>query len=205
MPWDWHKIDHFELCYFALQKIEAILPPGLNSLDLLHRADGKRELLKAIYDSLLEMKLAYALEPPSSSQLVQKVRKADEILKSDRRGTCLDLAVLFCSVCLHYDLLPILIRMKGHALVAISRNHTAHDWPHRPEKRLFENVMIEGDENFQKLIDLLKTEAYLAIECTGFAHSQNLSSQGSLPECTGRELNGTMTFARAEKAGLEQL
>ena len=74
----------------------------------------------AIYDALKERDIRYALEEYHPSQALQTIRTPPEILIAPREGTCLDLAALYCGLCLANELLPILILIEGHALAAVS-------------------------------------------------------------------------------------
>lgn len=204
MPWDWLKEDAFRLSDYARQEVGDILPLGVSDFDLLQQEDGNRKLLEAIYEALLGWKVQYALEPPAASVRFQKIRTQEEILKPNGKGTCLDLAVLFCSVCLKYNLLPVLIKLEGHALVAVSLNNTMHDWRHRREKLLFDGVLVQGEQQARKLIELVEQRAYLAVDCTGFARSQTLGNIGDTPECVGRRADGTLAFDAAVTAGEQQ-
>ncbi len=67
----------------------------------------------AIYAALQAENIAYTL-PPASYESAQRVRLPDNILAL-KSGTCLDLAVLFCS-CLEYvGINPLIIVVDGHA------------------------------------------------------------------------------------------
>ena len=60
-------------------------------------------------------------------------------IKIEKHGTCLDLATLFCGVCLANQLLPMLIMTKGHAFAAVSLTHGAKQWDdYRKEYAFFE-------------------------------------------------------------------
>jgi hypothetical protein len=51
---------------------------------------------------------------------------------------------------------------------------------------------------------LIDEEAYIAIECTGFAHTQSFKNS-SQPEAKRRKSDGTLSFDNALSAGREQL
>lgn len=206
MPLKWSKIDYLGLAYYVTREARKVLSPNLNILDLLQEEDGKSKIAEIIYDTLLAKKVQYALEPRATARdkASQEIRTPSEILESLREGTCLDLALLFCGVCLGCELIPVLIMLDGHALVAVSRNHGLREWDRRgkDEDSLFKNALVTQDKADQ-LRELLESEAYLAIECTGAACSRTLD--GETPECVGRGPEGTFTFARAVEAGRQQL
>ena len=69
----------------------------------------------AVYAALQAENIAY-IPPPASYETAQRVRLPDNVL-SLKNGTCLDLAVLYCS-CLEYiGLNPLIIVTEGHAFI----------------------------------------------------------------------------------------
>jgi hypothetical protein len=115
----------------------------------------------------------------------------DEILVSKSQGTCLDLAVLFCGMCLRYELIPLLIVSGNHAWVAVSLTHWLHECKasDREGKKLFKDGLLTDKEKVAELCNLVEDEeAYIAIECTGF-------TQGSFSK----------SFDEAEQEGLKRL
>ena len=115
----------------------------------------------------------------------------DEILVSKSQGTCLDLAVLFCGICLRYELIPLLIVSGNHAWVAVSLTHWLHECKasDREGKKLFKDGLLTDKDKVAELCNLVEDEeAYIAIECTGF-------TQGSFSK----------SFDEAEREGLKRL
>ena len=80
---------------------------------------SRRQLVQAIYDTLLGCGINYVLEP-YSEEPEQEIRPPDAILKSLKQGTCLDLALLFCGLCEANELIPVMVMLDGHALAAVS-------------------------------------------------------------------------------------
>ena len=77
----------------------------------------------------------------------QFIRKPNEILSGNKEGTCLDLALLFCGLCLGHKLLPIFVLLENHALVAISLRFTTseRDSSKRPKKhKNIQKYSIDG-------------------------------------------------------------
>ena len=201
----WSKIDNLGLAYHVTREARKVLSPDLNVLDLLQQENGKREIVKVIYNTLLERRVQYALEPRATAKPkpTQEIREPYEILESLREGTCLDLALLVSGVCLACELIPILIVLDGHALVAVSLNHGMYEWDRRGrnEDSLFKNALVTEDKA-EQFLHLVEDGAYLPLECTGAAFSYSLS--GETPECVGRGPDGTLTFERAVEAGRQQ-
>jgi hypothetical protein len=99
------------------------LPPAINRLDLLHQ-EGVEALLRELYTLLRDQRITCDVEPPAPAMAArQPIRTIDTIL-SEKRGTCLDLSLLFCAVCLAHDLAPLLIVLEGHAFVAVATGRT---------------------------------------------------------------------------------
>ena len=202
MAWKWSKVDPFELTRYVSPEARKELALHINIHNMLRQDDGKYEIVKLIYDALLEKEIQYAKSRYDPSKAVQHVRTPSEILKHYNEGTCLDLAVLFCGLCLGCDLLPILVVLEGHALVAVSRNYGLREWnayKRQEYAKLFKNVMLTDMDEMRELIE---SGAYLAIECTGFAQCSSFPDM--IPEGSGRQTNGTLSFERAVEAGAEQ-
>jgi formylglycine-generating enzyme required for sulfatase activity len=202
MEWEWSKYNREGLASFVTDKAVEFLRLSENRVDLT-QSRGRRQLLEVIYNTLVEQKIRYAPEKYHPSAAKQRIRTPAEILKAPGEGTCLDLATLFCGLCLGNDLLPMLIVLEGHALVAVSLNHGLRKWNDdysREKWELFSHRPFEDSEQLKRLID---DEAYLAIECTGFAYSKSLPE--SVPEGLGRTEERILPFERAVAAGREQL
>lgn len=202
MAWKWSKVDPFELTHYVSAEARKELSLRININDMLQQEGGRSEIIKIIYDSLLEKEVQYALNMYDPSKAVQHVRTSSEILRYYQEGTCLDLAILFCGLCLGCELLPLLVVFEGHALVAVSLNYGLRDWnayKRKEYEKLFKNVMLTDVDEIRKLV---KSGEYLAIECTGFAQCSSFPEM--TPEAGGRRANGTLSFERAVEAGKEQ-
>ena len=200
MKWEWSKYNREGLASFVTDKAFEFLRLPESRVDLT-QSRGRRPLLEVIYNTLVEQKIQYAPEKYYPSAAKQRIRTPAEILNAPGEGTCLDLAILLCGLCLGNDLLPVLIVLEGHALAAVSLNHGLREWDdYREKKELFSHRPLEDSEELKRLID---DEAYLAIECTGFAYSKSLPE--SVPEGVGRTEEGILPFERAVAAGRGQL
>lgn len=206
MEWKWPTADEKYLANFITDNTVNLLNKLPEShFDLVQNPEGRRKLVEVIYQTLIQKKIYYAWEKYHPDDAIQRIRKPNEILSSPGEGTCLDLALLFCGVCLGYDLLPLIIIIKHHALVAVSLNHRCGEWNgHGRERKYFNKQdLFAGQDNLETLQNLIAYGAYIAIECTGFASSKTL--RGSQPEEIERTEEGFLTFERAIEAGSEQL
>jgi len=121
--------------------------------DLLQQPDGCRQLVQAIYEALAAKQIQYAPEKYHPSEAIQLIRTPLEILEAPREGTCLDLAVLFCGLCLGYDLLPWLVVIEGHALTAVSLTHGLREWNvlNRREHAWFEKDLLTDSDTITRI------------------------------------------------------
>ncbi|MEI2579856.1 hypothetical protein [Scytonema sp. PRP1] len=211
--YEWTKVEEKFLVRFVNKKVIELLPKlPENPFDLVQKKKDRRKLIEMIYECLVAKKIRYSYEDYHPNTTKQLIRSPSQILSSPGLGTCLDLALLFCGLCLGYDLLPMLIIIDGHALAAVSLNHNCQNdgWnnPGRRELQLFrkengEPDLLTGEEKLQELQQLIDDEAYIAIECTGLAHTDSFVNSEE-PEAKGRK-NGFLDFNRALDAGSEQL
>ncbi|MBR2282866.1 MAG: DUF3320 domain-containing protein [Ruminococcus sp.] len=72
-----------------------------------------RQQMGAIYAALQAENIAYTV-PPASFETAQRIRTPDSVLEY-KAGTCLDLAVLYCSCLEAAGLNPLLFVISGHA------------------------------------------------------------------------------------------
>jgi hypothetical protein len=199
----WSRVDDRGLARFVTPQASHWLALPISRFDLASHLDRQRIVAKAIYDTLKERDIRYALEQYHPSQALQTIRTPPEILIAPKEGTCLDLAALFCGLCLANELLPILIVIEGHAQAAVSLTHGVREWNrYRPGRQLFATRPLT---DAQPLRDLIDDESFLAVECTGFAHSDQLGQKiGDEPEAQHRT-GGVLTFEDAVQAGRQQL
>jgi len=202
MTWEWPKINERDLARYVIEQSVKWLPLRENRLDLVNHPEGRKLLATAIYRALTEKGIRYDSEQYDPSDYIQPIRTPPEIFESPKVGTCLDLAALFCGLCLGNDLLPLLVVIQGHAFVAVSLNWGKGKWDDlgREEKNHFDKALLTDVAKLREWID---SGAYVAIECTGFAQSTSLPK--TVPEGVGRMGNGLLPFDRAVAAGREQL
>ncbi len=206
--WKWSKANEISLAQFVNEKaFELLLKLPVNRFDLINTPEDRKELIKAIYQTLLSLDIRYAHEKYHPEEETQLIRTPSEILSKPGEGTCLDLALVFCSICFGCDLLPLLIVIEGHALAAVSLNYKRSGWnkAFEAERNLFNTPeLFTGEDKVVQLQELIDNDAYIAIECTGFAHAESLSILEQ-PEAKQRQQDGTLTFDRAVKVGEQQL
>jgi hypothetical protein len=205
MSWEpWSRVDDQGLARYVTPEATRWLTLDISRFDTSGQPDERRLLVEAIYNALLKKNIRYAFEEYHPAESLQPIRPPAAILDAPREGTCLDLAALFCGLCLGNELLPILIVLEGHALVAVSLTHGLREWnSYRPARALFETGPLTDPAPLREWID---EGSYIAVECTGFAHSEVLGQiQGEPPpECIQR-VDGVLSFERAIAAGREQL
>ncbi len=208
--WLWSKRDDKGVARFVIDNATEWLTsprPPVNWNDM-HRTVQDRELLvKALYETLLKYEIRYTPEKYQPDQAQQVVRRPDQILERPGEGTCLDLSLLFCGVCIGCELIPWLVRVKGHAFVMVSLAHRLRDWRHlsRPEwKRFLDEPLkdlTKDKEGTKEMMGWIDDGRYVAVECTGFARGKEM---GTGPEAENRDPDGMLTFDDARKAGRAQ-
>jgi hypothetical protein len=127
MEWKWSQYEPPRLASFVTDQAVGYLRLPESRVDLA-QSRGRRPLIEVIYNTLVEQKIQYAPEKYYPSAAKQRIRTPAEILNAPGEGTCLDLAILLCGLCLGNDLLPVLIVLEGHALAAVSLNHGRREW-----------------------------------------------------------------------------
>lgn len=82
-----------------------------------------------------DLGLAYVNPPPTYTAAAQRVRSPSAVLE-ERRGTCIDLALLLAACWERIGLRPVLLLLKGHALPGYWRSERAWDAFRRGEHTL---------------------------------------------------------------------
>lgn len=154
------------------RETDALLAPWIRHWPNLVTAlveGGPDSVASHLYEMLSWMGLHYAVEPSGGDRHSQLVRSPAQVVATDHRGTCLDLALLFAS-CLEANRVhPIVVILEGHALVAFWK-HSSLDQP--PP---FGRYVDSSDEAEPAIIAadtlcvLLAREEIVPVECTGFA------------------------------------
>lgn len=118
MSWDWLKDNEMNVAKFATDDALKLFDLNVSAFDL-RRENKIEDLLKAIYDTLVLQQIKYEEPKPNSSEAYQSIRTPVEVLKQPKNGTCIDLALLFCGLCLGCGLLPKIVMLVGHSLVVV--------------------------------------------------------------------------------------
>ncbi|HJW12277.1 MAG TPA: hypothetical protein VJ598_10845, partial [Albitalea sp.] len=192
-----------ELARYVIDEAAQTLPLDLDRQAALRSRDGLIALARALYEALARSDIRYALERFEADARVQHVRPPEAILGGAGEGTCLDLVLLYAGLALGKDLLPLVVVLEGHALVAVSlayTRYTASDMGRGQEGGWVDSGLLSDDGS--TLRDLIDKGQYLAIECTGFAASSALPAD--VPEGAGR-IDGRLGFEAAVAAGRAQL
>ena len=129
--------------------------------------------VQSIYKALHHWGIAYQ-NPPAGGIFTQRIRMPEEVLK-DKKGTCLDLAMLFCSCLEEVGFNPILVLIEGHA---------------------FAGVFLEDGLGFPNAVEYQCGKVYNAstsgmnqialVECTGFTAASEMSFQEALASGVSR-------------------
>lgn len=206
MPWEpWPRKEITSLARYVTGRATQWLAVEGSRFDLTEDSDGRRRLVEALYMALSEKDIRYDLEGYHPSAALQPIRTPAEVIEAPRVGTCLDLAALFCGLCLGNELLPVLIVLDGHALAAVSLTYALRAWDnYRPEYEWFAKGPLTDPAKLRAQID---RGEMLAVECTGFARSVRLgqAEKDPYPESVGRTAEGRLPFMRALEAGRAQL
>jgi hypothetical protein len=205
--WDWRKLDDKGIARFVLDNAtEWLTNPRLaiNWNDMHGSVEDRAALVKALYETLCAYPIRYTPEKYQPDQAVQTVRRPGEILDQPGEGTCLDLSLLFCGICIGCELIPLLVRVKGHAFVMVSLAHRLRDWRKldRSEWKEFSGGPISDPvKDLLKLKGWIDGGRYVAVECTGFARGKVL---GTGPEAANRGADDLLAYEHAISAGRAQ-
>lgn len=204
MPWaDWAKINEKGLAQYVLPQIANRIRLSIRRDDALAKPGGRQIVVEAIFNALRALDVRYARPPYNATQELQTIRDPETILDGSGDGTCLDLVLLFAGAALGNELLPLVIVLESHAVVAISLEFGRRDADslRRPsdDGEWAGKGILSDAATLRELVD---QNRYLIVECTGFAKSDALPTD--VPEGQGR-VDGRLPFARALEAGREQL
>jgi hypothetical protein len=102
---------------------QSVDPNGATEADRYACVDKQ---VQAIWYAVLNTHgLNYINPPPSYGNYTQRLRTPSQLL-AERRGTCIDLALLLCA-CLEYvDIYPVLFLLNGHAFAGYWRSDDLH-------------------------------------------------------------------------------
>src|SRR6266567_2971172 len=122
MEWDsWSRKDYLSLARYVTPEAIRWLPLDVNRFDLVGGDHQVRyQLIETIYNDLLTRRIYYDPSIYDPSSFRQTICTPAEILEERQQVACLDLAILFCGLCLGNNLLSTIIVLKDHALAAVS-------------------------------------------------------------------------------------
>ncbi|MDR4501162.1 MAG: NB-ARC domain-containing protein [Nitrospirales bacterium] len=172
MPWaeDWSKSTPTNLARYVTPDAADVVHLIDRPIDTVQQPDGKRQLVSQLYDALKALNISYDKESYHPNDHVQPIRTPREILVTKKKGTCLDLSVLYCGLCLDFNLLPLLVLTSNHAFVMVSLVRSLREWESfgRHEIYKFDKGLTRDPILLSQLVN---DRQYMAIECTGFSHS----------------------------------
>jgi hypothetical protein len=164
--------------------------------------DSARAFMKALYEFMAANQIAYQT-PPSGTfneQFGQHVKFGRDVLRN-RAGTCIDLAILYGSVCEAVGLRPVLTLIPGHCFPAVylpSGSILAVETT-AVGKRSFEDACKIGGEEFVKArrelpayfvdIEELHNQGVYGLELTSVSSSA-LADWGIRPNANAPQLAG---------------
>ena len=207
MSWPvWPKGNEKALAGYAVAETANGVRLTSSTADALAAGD-LRSVVAELYDEFATMDIRWSREMYQPEQAVQEVRPPDSIVGGAGDGTCLDVALLFAGAALGKELLPVVVVLDGHALVAVSlrtlRRGADSFARSQSEGGVFTEGVLSGDGACARLAALVDRGDYVMVECTGFARSE-VALDSAVPEGQQRT-EGLMDFARAVTAGREQL
>jgi len=199
--YEWNRAEPRALARLvqpAALPAELAWPNYINRLDL-RLAEGPRGVAAQLYELIRKRALHYDLEPFNPNAGKSQLIRTPATILAEQRGTCLDLSVLFATLCLANELLPLIIVVDGHAFAGLSLMRTRPKVPRAPQYMKWSEGLLTD----YTLLQNLAGQEYLFVECTGLAQSKVLSTD--FPEGQGRNSGGTLSFERAVEAGQEQV
>jgi hypothetical protein len=104
-----------------------------------HRPErAVHDQVRAVWSAIQDLGLGYIAPPPTYTPLSQRIRGPSEVV-ANRRGTCLDLALLFAACLEAIHIYPVLFLTENHAFAGFWASPDAHD--------LFVRVPPESTDN----------------------------------------------------------
>lgn len=169
---------------------------GDPSLDGYQSNDPERVMKQvgAVYASLQEQNITYAVPPASFERVGQRVRLCDMVI-SQKLGTCLDLTLLFASCVEAIGLHPILVLLEGHIFAGVWLGDET-----------FPDAVIDDASQVTKRL-ASGIDELIVVECTAFCSSKNQSFDEAC-DYADTELRGgdvvqcVIDISRSRKTGI---
>ncbi len=123
--------------------------------------DNVKKQMAAIYAALQAVNIAYNNPPASYETMGQRIRLSHSVIEQ-KQGTCLDLAVLYCTCLEAVGLFPLIAFKLGHAYAGCRLN-----------EETFADCMVDDISAFEKRL-VKGSEELLFVECTDFTSGKNV-------------------------------
>ena len=138
---------------------------GSSQLDEYQTQDRNRvrAQVAAIYEALRSEGIVYSAPPASFETSGQRIRLADKVL-TEKLGTCIDTSLLIASCLEACEIYPILVMMKGHAMVGAWLTPTVSPQMVGDDVSLLLKETADGNNN----LVLLESTAITSSENVGF-------------------------------------
>lgn len=130
------------------------------------------ETMSSIYQVISNLGIEYALPPTELGMKGQLIRTPIEVLKS-KVGTCIEMAILYATLCEACNLNPIIVIIKGHAFAGV--------WL---EDNLFDFNAVYSYEEIEKRIARGINDIEL-VECTYMNAGRNKSFEQAIRSARG--------------------
>lgn len=207
----WSKKSPPNLVFHILPEAVHLIDPAIDIGD--PPIKGK---IKAIYNRLRKYKIEYSKEPfnPNEPE-VQEIRHPIGLVGPPKHGTCIDLTLLFCGLCMHYELLPLIVVLEDHALALVSiqpgigpgkrkhaerRNHTLFErgWLERGTFSELRELIEKPSGSGAPLPPSLQSKSaavYVPVECIGFTSQHDLDFETAVEQGYDRIIKGEFCYA----------
>lgn len=126
-----------------------------------------RAQVAAIYEALRAEGIIYSAPPASFEETGQRVRLADKVL-TDKLGTCLDTSLLIASCLEEASIYPIIVVLKGHALVGAWLTPTVFHQMVCDDSSYLLKEIADGNHNI------------VLLESTAITSSENISFEDAV-------------------------
>ncbi|MGH9151934.1 MAG: CHAT domain-containing protein [Acidimicrobiales bacterium] len=205
-PPRWRRSVPEDLAIFTTPDARRWLTLGRSSYELTDTPDGRLDTVRAIYDALSTAGVRHLPSADAADAAADAVAIAspEQVLRSAKEGTTLDLAMLFSGLCLGNRLLPVVVLLGDEPLVLVwlARGQADQAPGAGAEPGVFAGGLATGEAAFDRLVQLVDGGSFVAVECSGFAAAPALHAAS--PAGRGRE-EGILPFDRSRSAGRERL
>ena len=135
--------------------------------------------VKALWFALLsDFSLSYITEPPSFKDKAQRLRNPSSVIQG-KRGTCIDLALLFAAALEYIEIYRVIVLFAGHALVGFYRSKQAHDKVREHMDRNAssdEQAWMLGKSIQPVILEMINSKELVGLEAVGLTKHQSFES-----------------------------